>query len=188
MEHKIEKKRFYIAEFEQEIAWLSFMHQEGWKLVKTNRRKYEFVSCKKENWIYQMDFKGENQTAENYIHQFTENGWEFIFHYRNWFYFRKNKITNGKEEDLSLFNDNDSKIELCKSIINGNFLIIVPIYIFILVYNYLFFFTPIFRGNGVWTSIAIGIASVSVLVLCFGIGVYIGELSRLNKKIQDLEF
>ena len=82
---------FYIAEFREEQAWLSFMHKEGWKLLTTNGYRYTFERCAGEDWIYQLDFKQENITEADYIQMYEDYGWEFVLRFRNWYYFRKKK-------------------------------------------------------------------------------------------------
>ena len=64
-----ERKSFFISEFRAEEAWLSFMHQQGWKLQSIDKRgfSYTFESCEPEDWIYQLDFKEENVAEEDYI-------------------------------------------------------------------------------------------------------------------------
>lgn len=185
MEEKIEKRKFYISDFQEEAEWLSKMQKEGWKFVFTDGRKYRFEACEKEEWSYQLDFKEDGTDEEAYIQMYQDFGWEYVFRFRKWFYFRKKKTE--EQEDLSIFSDNESKIDMCRRVSNGQFFSFLPLYVVVLVYNYLVFFTRIFQQNGFFGGLLQGIAIAAVLVSVYGIGVYIGQLSRLNKLISELE-
>jgi hypothetical protein len=126
VERKIEKQYFYLSEFHEEEAWLSFMHREGWKLVSIKRNKYEFEKCVKENWVYQLAFKEDGIATDDYIQMFSDYGWEFVFQFRKWFYFRKKEVEVQKE-DLTIFSDNESKIAMCKRVVKGYFYKVIPI-------------------------------------------------------------
>ena len=98
-----ERQIFYISEFDVEAAWLSFMHREGWKMLSTTGFKYRFESCPKENWTYQLDFRADGVSEEEYIQMYADYGWEFVTRFRQWYYFRK---PYSEEEDMSIFSDN----------------------------------------------------------------------------------
>jgi hypothetical protein len=162
------------------------MHREGWRFTALQGHNYEFEKCEGEDWNYQLDFKENGVADGDYIQMFTDYGWEYVFQYRNWFYFRKIK-TEGCEEDLSIFSDNESKIELYRRIINSQSLSMVPLYLIVLAYNYLMFFTPVFKGDSFWNGLALGCAMAAICVVIFSFGIQIGQYSRLNKMIKDLE-
>ncbi len=183
-ERVIEKQRFYISEFEEEAAWLSFMHREGFRVTAISGMKYEFEKCDKEDYVYQLDFKQKAEDEEEYIRMFEDYGWEYVMEYRCWFYFRKRREEN---EDMSIFSDNESKIDMCRRVIHGQFLSILPLYLIILGYEYLMFFTDIFRGNSFWSGLLLGIAVGLMICVIFGLGLYIGQLGRLNQKIKKLQ-
>lgn len=185
MAEKIEKRKFYVSDFQEKAAWLSKMHGEGWKLVSVEGRNYRFESCEKEEWSYQLDFKENGIKEEDYIQMYQDFGWEYVVQYGKWFYFRKKKTE--EKEELSIFSDNESKIDMCRRVSNGQFLSFLPLYAVVLVYNYLVFFTRIFQQGGFFVGLLKGIAIAAVLVSVYGIGVYIGQISRLNKLISELE-
>ena len=80
-----ERQVFYIAEFQEEAAWLSFMHREGWKMTRTTGFKYYFEACPQEDWAYQLDFKEEGVDEEAYIQMYADYGWEFVTRFRRWY-------------------------------------------------------------------------------------------------------
>lgn len=185
MEKRIEKQTFYISEFNEEAAWLSFMHRQGWRFLSTNGRKYEFEQCEQEDWIYQLDFKENGVAEEDYIQMFSDYGWEYVFQYGKWFYFRKMKTS--AEEDLSIFSDKESKIALCRRVINGDALRLAPILIFGLVANFLMFFTSIYDNSDFLQGARFGIMTGSLLVLFFALYLTINQYRRLYKMIKSYE-
>lgn len=117
MEHRIIRTTFYISEFFEEEKWLESQHKSGWKFIKTNGKAYEFEKCPEEDWVYQLDFKMSDIPEKDYLQIYHDYGWEFIQHYKHWFFFRKKKMDNN--EDYSIFSDTESKIEMCKRVIKG---------------------------------------------------------------------
>ncbi len=186
MEKKIEKRKFFISDFQEEAAWLTYMHREGWKFIKTTGYQYEFERCEGEDWVYQLDFK-ENGIAEgDYIRMFQDYGWEYIGQFHKWFYFRKLK-TEKDVEDLSIFSDNESKIDMCKRVINGSVFTWIPLILIILVYDYLMCFTTVFRGKGFLSNVTLVIAIIAILIVVFALSIFVGQYSRLNNMIKKLE-
>jgi hypothetical protein len=185
MEKKIEKQSFLISEFREEAAWLSFMHRQGWKFISTNGKKYEFEQCEPEDWIYQLDFKENGVAEEDYIQMFTDYGWEYTFHYGKWFYFRKMK-TNA-EEDLSIFSDKESRIELCKRVIHADLLRIAPILLLILISNYLLFFTSLIEKSNFLKGARFGVVFGSILIIFFSVSMTISQYKKLYKMIKSYE-
>jgi hypothetical protein len=185
METRIEKQSFFISEFNEEAAWLSFMHRQGWKFLSTDGRKYKFEQCEAEDWTYQLDFKENGIEEADYIQMFTDYGWEYTFRYGKWFYFRKLKAD--AEEDLSIFSDKESKIELCKRVINGDALRIAPILLLILGANYLLFFTSLLQKSDFLQGARFGVMLGSLLVLIFSLSITIGQYKRLFKMIKNYE-
>ena len=182
----VEKQRFYIAEFEQEAAWLSFMHKEGYKFLSTDGYHYRFEPVEKEDWCYQLDYKENGVAEEDYLQMYRDFGWEYVFQYRNWFYFRK-KHMEGEKEDLSIFSDRESKLELCKRIINGQLFHMLPVYLLLLCYSYWVLFTDSLNRGGFFGGLLTGIAVGALLVVLFGFGLFLGQLGRLNKMMKELD-
>jgi len=123
-----ERQVFYIAEFNEEAAWLSYMHREGWKMVSTTGFKYRFEACPQEDWVYQLDFNQDGLDEEEYIRMFEDYGWEYVTRFRRWYYFRKIRTAG---EDMSLFSDNASKIDMCRKVIRHHVMLLAVYYLFI---------------------------------------------------------
>lgn len=152
--------------------------------MSTTGGQYEFEACEKEDYVYQLDYKEAGSEDEDYIQLFQDYGWEYVTKYKCWYYFRKRKEG---DEDLSIFSDNESKIQMCARIVNGRFLRILPLYAVLLVFNYLTFFTDLFRGGGFWRGLAMGIAMGAMLITFFGFGAYINQVQHLQNKMKKLQ-
>ena len=203
-----ERQIFYISEFDVEAAWLSFMHREGWKMLSTTGFKYRFESCPKENWTYQLDFRADGVSEEEYIQMYREihqgdgpkkrmaalretiemyadYGWEFVPRFRQWYYFRK---PYSESEDMSIFSDNASKIEMCRSIIRQHALLVTPMILILLAYLLLYFTTDLFPGpgGGFPGGFFMGLAAAAGPVLIIAGGFVLNQLYRLKKMIDRL--
>lgn len=119
---------FFISEFTEEEKWLECMHRQGWKLVRTDNRFYEFERCPEEDWVYRLDFQADGDPEKTDRALFTDRGWEFVQRWKRWSIFRKKRSENGNDEDSSLFNDRESKMELCRRILKGRLLrsVLIP--------------------------------------------------------------
>ena len=65
---------------------------------------------------------------EEYIRMFEDYGWEYVTRFRRWYYFRKIRTAG---EDMSLFSDNASKIDMCRKVIRHHVLLLAVSYLFI---------------------------------------------------------
>lgn len=183
----VEKQKFYISEFEQEAAWLSFMHREGWKLTSIRGSRYYFEKADAKDWIYELDYLDVGTAAGDYLQMYQDFNWEFVCQYDHWCYFRKQRI-EGAEINTSLFSDRETKLELCKRIKKNKFshllssLLLLPCAIHVLyTYSHEKYF-----GSVLNTVITI----FCILFLCIffiSLVIYFNQIKRLNKKINELK-
>ena len=98
---KKEFKWFSVPQYEQEQEYLRFMHSQGWKLVRISFPGfYHFEECTPEDVVYQLDYNREgDQNKSEYVKMFSDCGWEYLFDFVGYSYFRK-PISNmqGSEE------------------------------------------------------------------------------------------
>jgi len=181
MESKIEKKNFGIAEFTEEEKWLEEHHNNGWRLIKINRSKYQFERCDADVWIYQIDFKENGVAEEDYIQMFKDCGWKYVLQYGRWCYFRKKKEDGA---DLSIFSDRFSKIDMYTRILKSRQLIVtVALFAIACVIEWLSIFTTTFKGDGFWDGAAPWIGGGLFVATSFSVNQYI----KLRKMVEELK-
>lgn len=178
-----EWKTFYISEFRAEEAWLSFMHTQGWKLRSIDGIgfQYTFEACEPENWIYQLDFKEDGVAETDYLQMYEDYGWELVLQFRHWFYFRKKKRTGDADEELSIFSDNASRIEMCRQVIRHHArLIATMLGSILLVSGLMCLLMPSF-------SFTRGMCLGAIIGSILG-AIFIGnQFHRLNRMIRQME-
>ncbi len=183
----IEKQKFYISEFDQEAAWLSFMHREGWKFTSTDGFHYQFEKSEKEDWVYELDYLESGVAGEDYLQMYRDFGWEYVCQYDHWCYFRKQRV-EGEEADTTLFGDRESRLELCKRVVHGQFLRMLPFLLLMPSILNLFrlskpmeHFGPVF---GVFLTV---LCILSLGLFIIPLVIYLNQINRLNKLIKELE-
>ena len=183
----VEKHMFYISEFEQEAAWLSFLHREGWKFVSTDGFHYKFEKAEKEDWVYELDYKENGVAEDDYIQMYRDFGWEYAGQYDHWCYFRKQRI-EGEDVDTTLFGDRESKLELCKRVVNGQFSRMLPLLLLTPgMLNLFRLAKPLETFGPVIGTILLIICTLSLLIFFVPLIIYFTQISRLNKQIKELE-
>ena len=130
---KKEFKYFTIAQYEQEQDYLSEMHRNGWKLVKIIfPGVYFFEECEQEDVVYQLDFNAEGIADKTeYIQLFEDCGWEHLFEFVGYSYFRKKR--EGEQEDDSIFTDMASRVDMMKRVFKGRVLPLLALFAGIIV-------------------------------------------------------
>lgn len=133
------RKWYSFADYLDEEKFLEDQHQQGWKMIdyRTLGLSYTFEKCEAENYVYQLDYKKESQSEEDYILLFEDCGWEYFYKYNFWYYFRKNK--SDVEEENVIFNDVQSRAEMAKKVLKGQWKALVPILIILPIMLNLFF-------------------------------------------------
>lgn len=183
----VEKQKFYISEFEQEAAWLSFMHREGWKFVSTDSLHYHFEKTEKEDWVYKMDYLESGVADETYLQMYQDYGWEYAGQCDHWCYFRKQRV-EGEEADTALFSDRESKLELCKRAVHGQFLRMLPFLSLMTIMLNLIRLSELTESFGpVFGTFLTVLCILSLLLFIVPLIIYINQINRLNKLIKELE-
>jgi len=148
------RKWFWAWNDDKEEKFLEDMAADGYKLKNVSIGMYEFISSEPEKVRYQLDFKGINRMSEEeYLQIFEDAGWECVDTLGSWYYFRK--AYDEEAPDISIFNDNKSRLEKYRRIIIFLFITGFPIYYQVLImfpnldreeFNYpgFFFFFRIF--------------------------------------------
>lgn len=169
MKTKKEFKFFTIADYEKEQAYLSSMHQYGWKFVKVvGLCMYHFEGCEPEKVTYQLDYNQDGLAhKDEYIQMFTDCGWEYIQDSLGWVYFRKN--ASKTDGDEAIFCDDESRLQMMERVFKGR---LIPL---LVVFSAILF--PQFFGN------VFGLRNHGVTILTGALIVFYGVIIVLYVSI-----
>ncbi|MBR3045437.1 MAG: DUF2812 domain-containing protein [Oscillospiraceae bacterium] len=130
------RKFFSIAEFEKEEKYLTDMAAQGWRFVDTNGTIYTFERCEPENVVYRLDFSGiPLDQRDDYYAMFRDYGWEYLQDSYGFSYFRK-PAEGAAPEDLEIFSDGASHLEMVKKIMLAKITPMILILISCITINY----------------------------------------------------
>ncbi|MDE6926944.1 MAG: DUF2812 domain-containing protein [Acetatifactor sp.] len=156
---KVDLKWFTIFQYRQEEEYLSSMHEKGWKLSKIKLPGfYHFEKCEPGKFTYCLDYNkdGINNKTE-YVQMFVDCGWEYLFDFAGYSYFRKEHGIGQEREEI--FCDDSSRLDMMKRVFKGR---LVPLIIlFALVVLPQLFANTLGYGGG---SIIQDILSVILLI------------------------
>ena len=129
MSDKKMKIRFFtIADYEEEEIWLRRQHKSGWKLVKTVLPCFFiFESCTPEDVVYRLDYKNNTENSD-YFQLFQDYGWEYFNRCAGWLYFRKPVSETDTEQDIEIFSDDSSRIDMVNHIVKTRILPLLVIF------------------------------------------------------------
>ena len=128
---------FTIADYEEEEIWLRQQHKSGWKLMKTVLPCfYFFESCTPEDVVYRLDYKNNTENSD-YLQLFQDYGWEYFNSCVGWLYFRKSVSETDTEQDVEIFSDDGSRIDMVNHIVKTRMLPLLVIFFSCLVPNFI---------------------------------------------------
>jgi hypothetical protein len=112
---------------------------------------------------------------------YEDYGWELVLRFRHWFYFRKKRTGDMAADDLAIFSDNASRIEMCRQVIRHHAKLIAAILGgFLFVSGLLVLLFP-------QADFARGLLTGAIFGSCFG-AMFIGnQFKRLNHMIRQME-
>lgn len=134
MIQKLTKFKFFtISQYKEEQEYLSEMHASGWKLISINFPGfYHFEKCVPEEVVYQLDYNPNGYTSRReYIQMFSDLGWEYMFNYVGYNYFRK--PVNQMEGNEEIFCDDESRLDMMKRVFKGRITPLLIIFFGILI-------------------------------------------------------
>lgn len=128
---------FTIADYEDEEIWLRRQHGSGWKLVKTILPCfYIFERCTPEDVAYRLDYKNNTESTD-YFQIFQDYGWEYFNRCVGWLYFRKPVSETDSEQDIEIFSDDGSRIDMVNHIVKTRMLPLLCIFFCSLLPNFI---------------------------------------------------
>lgn len=180
---KTEFKWFTIVQYEEEQEYLRKMHKAGWKLARIGFPGfYHFTACTPEDVVYQLDYNQEGVANKTeYVQMFFDCGWEYLFDFVGYSYFRKpvSKM-QGQEE---IFCDDESRMDMMKRVYRGRLLPLIVIFLGIIIPQLVSNTLGYGGGSPVQDVLAICFAVLFVvylwLFLSFGVQFY-----RYKKKLE----
>lgn len=157
---KVDLKWFTIFQYRQEEEYLNSMHEKGWKLSKIKLPGfYYFEKCEPRKFTYCLDYNkdGISDKAE-YVQMFADCGWEYLFDFAGYSYFRKEHGAGQEREEI--FCDDSSRLDMMKRVFKGR---LVPlIVLFALIVLPQLFANTLGYGGG---SVIQDILSVVLLII-----------------------
>ncbi|OJG97368.1 hypothetical protein RV18_GL000860 [Enterococcus termitis] len=141
---------------------------------------YIFEKCEPEDYVYQLDFKQENQDVEQYLQLFEDCGWEYFYKFGNWYYFRK--LKSEIDDENVIFSDASTRAEMAKKVVKFQGMISL-IALFPLLY-----FAPIMlrgvRGRG---GVLLGLLAIYGIIILFLTGIQLRNFWKLKQIIKREE-
>ncbi|MBQ4282643.1 MAG: DUF2812 domain-containing protein [Lachnospira sp.] len=126
------------SDFEKEEKLFREQHSKGWKLVSLSSfGTYTFEACEEEDVIYQADYADmPNDEKDSYLQMFADFGWEYVCELNGFIYFRK-PVANHTEDDLTIFSDKQSKLNMIKTLQKKKLLPLSAIFLLLIIPNIL---------------------------------------------------
>lgn len=179
---KTEFKWFTIPQYRKEEEYLCNMHNNGWKLTKVRFPGfYHFEKCEPRNVTYRLDYNQEGVANKSeYVQMFSDCGWEYLFDFVGYSYFRKaTEQVDGNEE---IFCDDDSRLDMMKRVFKGRVAPLIIIF-FCIILPQLFLNHAGYGGGSVVQDVLFVLFIILGLVYIFLFGSYAVQFYQYEKSI-----
>ena len=167
---KKEFKWFTITQYKQEEEYLSSMHRKGWRFTKVIFPGiYSFEECEPENVTYRLDYNQDGiANKAEYVQMFSDCGWEYLFDFVGYSYFRK--ASEGAEDNEEIFCDDESRLDMMKRVYRGRIIPLVIFFFCIILPQFMMNVVGCGGGSIVQDILSMVLLGLGVLYLClFGI-------------------
>lgn len=178
MENKIitKFKIFTISDYEKEEKYLREMANKGYHLKSVSFPGfYKFNIGEPKDVVYRLDYSSYNkEDKENYVKMFQDYGWEHLWNFFGWEYFRK----EGKDANIEIFSDDESRLGIIKKVFFSRLLPIIILFIVTFLFELEYMFTV--------ENLVLRIVYILVFLLYVYMITYTGYgLYKLNKKYKN---
>ncbi|MBD5551476.1 MAG: DUF2812 domain-containing protein [Lachnospiraceae bacterium] len=173
---KTEIRFFSVADHEAEQEYLRQMHQTGWEIIHVGLPCfYHFKACSPEDMVYQLDYYQEGKfQREEYLKMFQDCGWEYLFDFMDYHYFRKPAAQ--MEGDEEIFCDDESRLNMLQRVFKGRILWLLIIFFITVMPNLIMIFTDFVSGKpsrgGILVMWIVLFAVYAVLLIRFALKYY----------------
>jgi len=176
---KTEFHFFDITEYDKEAEYLSAMHSSGWKLDSVYFPGiYRFSECECEKYTYQLDYNKDGiENKDEYVQMFKDLGWEYLFDFVGYSYFRKPASVESAADDI--FCDDGSRVDMMNRVFRGRMIPLIVVFFLMIIAGLI----KALRGDFPM-SISLMLCGVSIvyLVVFFRFIVkYVGYNNRMRK-------
>lgn len=186
MESKVLFRLWTITDYEIEEQFLTEQHRAGWKFRRyVLPGFYFFDKCTPEEVVYRLDFdQAERGEKTEYLQLYRDYGWEYLFEVNGFSYFRK--PVEPAEEDLEIFSDNYSRLEMVQRIFKRRMVPLLVVFLCCVMPQLLLQVSQSIREEYVAAKVLAGIFLVLFVVyVCLFIHCGIG-IRRLKKKYEKM--
>lgn len=197
LEISVEKRRFYLAEFDREALWLSEKRKGGRRLIAVKGTRYTFEACEPEEWEYRIEFGEENEEEEDGRGAWEETGWEFAADCGAWerlldiplrrSTFRKRYFRRKRGRGEPFAPDVLLPLDRFERVVRTGARRSIPLLLGSLAYEFIIWGTPLLEGRGVFSMVLTLAALVLATVIVYRFGIYIGQLDRLQRRMAARE-
>ncbi len=88
---------------------------------------YQFKECEPENMTYRLDYNQEGiANKSEYVQMFSDCGWEYLFDYVGYSYFRKSSDEADANEEI--FCDDSSRLDMMRRVLRGRVIPLIVIF------------------------------------------------------------
>lgn len=179
-------KYFAISEYEKEEEYLSAMHEEGWRLTHISFIGfYHFEKCEPERVSYRLDYNPDGmKNKDEYVQMFSDCGWEYLFDYVGYSYFRKSN--RNMEDNEEIFCDDESRLDMMKRVFRGRIEPLITIFFCIIIPQLVINTCGYGSNSVVQRALAICFVLLAILYL-FIFSLFAYQIYRYEKKLSKDE-
>ncbi|MGN0159854.1 MAG: DUF2812 domain-containing protein [Lachnospiraceae bacterium] len=177
-------KYFTIPEYNKEEQFLSAMHEAGWKLTHISFiGLYHFEKCEPEKVSYRLDYNPEGiNNKDEYVQMFSDCGWEYLFDYVGYSYFRKS--SQNLQENEEIFCDDESKLDMMKRVFKGRIVPLIIIFFGIIIPQLLI--NSLGHGDGSIVQNTLSICFILLAAIYLALfATFTYQLYRFEKKFDN---
>jgi len=184
---KREFKWFTITQHEEEGEYLSDMHRHGWKLSKVSFPGfYYFEECEPEEYIYQLDYNQDSvKNRGEYLTMFRDCGWDYMFDFVGYSYFRKPK--SQMDGDEKIFCDDESRLDMLKRVFMGRVIPLVILFFCVIIPQLMLNLTGAYNSSFEVRNWLVAVFTVLFLIYLILFATFGSQYFAFERKVKGEE-